>query len=255
MKLYLTKKTALLFFKIHCICILLAFFNSGCSSSGPPYTSPGHPKPYKVMGKYYQPLAHAGGFRQQGKASWYGKKFHGRKTSSGETYNMYAMTAAHKTLPMGTRVRVHNMNNNKEIVVRINDRGPFVRGRIIDLSYTAAKKIGIVGPGTAPVEIVAINDLAKSETQSRSGHEYASIDYYSGNFTFQVGAFENRKNAEQLKNKLALKYNNVHIRPYNNGYNILYRVRLGKCSTLEDAIRYEKMLVQDGIHNAFTVAE
>ncbi len=255
MNLCLTKKTALLFFKIHFICILLAVFNSGCSTSEPPYTPPGHPKPYKVMGKYYQPLAHAGGFRQQGKASWYGKKFHGRKTANGEIYNMYAMTAAHKTLPLGTRVKVHNMNNNKEIVVRINDRGPFVRGRIIDLSYTAAKKIGIVGPGTAPVKIVAIDDPSKSETQNRSGHKYASIDYYTGNFTFQVGAFENRKNAEELKTKLALKYKNVHIKPYKNGYNILYRVRIGKCSTLKDAIRYEKMLAQDGIHNAFIVAE
>jgi rare lipoprotein A len=207
------------------------------------------------MGKYYQPLPHAQGFRQQGIASWYGKKFHGRKTANGEIYNMYAISAAHKTLPLGTRVRVHNMNNNKEIMVRINDRGPFVHGRIIDLSYTAAKKLGIIGPGTAPVEIVALADVTNPEAGSRVSPEYAPVDYYTGNFTFQVGAFANPKNAERLKNKLALKYKNVHITTCKNGYETLYRLRVGKCSTLEEAARYEKILAHDGFENAFTVAE
>ncbi|MDZ7597942.1 MAG: septal ring lytic transglycosylase RlpA family protein [Desulfobacterales bacterium] len=114
------------------------------------------PKPYQVYGTWYQPLTHARGFTENGRASWYGEKFHGRRTSNGEIYDMYALTAAHKTLPFDTYVKVRNLDNNRSIVVKINDRGPFVSGRIIDLSYTAAKEIGVVGPGTAPVEVVAL---------------------------------------------------------------------------------------------------
>ena len=125
------------------------------TSSPPPPAKPGHPKPYKVLGKWYQPLPHSDGFRQRGLASWYGRDFHGKKTSSGEIYNMHAMTAAHKTLPLGTYVRVYNLENKRSTLVRINDRGPFVRGRIIDLSYSAAKEVGIVGPGTARVSLRA----------------------------------------------------------------------------------------------------
>jgi rare lipoprotein A len=113
---------------------------------------------------WYQPLPHARDFRQRGEASWYGRDFHGRQTASGEIYDMYAMTAAHKTLPLGTYVRVQNRDNNKTVDVRVNDRGPFVRGRIIDLSYTAAHKIGVVGPGTAAVEIAALGAATKPRT-------------------------------------------------------------------------------------------
>jgi rare lipoprotein A len=127
----------------------------GCSAP-PPQVSPGHPKPYKVHGNWYQPLPSATDFREVGLASWYGKKFHGRRTSNGEIYNMYAMTAAHKTLPLNTWVRVTRRDTGKSIVVRVNDRGPFVTGRIIDLSYTGAKKLGMVGPGTARVIVTAL---------------------------------------------------------------------------------------------------
>ena len=116
--------------------------------------SPATQRPYTIKGKQYVPLASASGYVEKGRASWYGKKFHGRKTSNGETYNMYAMTAAHKTLPMNTWVRVENLENGKQIKVRVNDRGPFVSGRIIDLSYTGAKQIGMVGPGTARVRVL-----------------------------------------------------------------------------------------------------
>ena len=135
---------------------LWIFLCYGCTTVEPPPTTPGKPKPYKVGSNWYQPLAHAQGFKQRGQASWYGRDFHGKKTSNGEIYNMHAMTAAHKTLPFGTYVTVSNLDNNRNLDVRINDRGPFVRGRIIDLSYAAAKKLGLVGPGTAYVEIVAL---------------------------------------------------------------------------------------------------
>ena len=227
----------------------------GCTSAKPPPTSSNYPKPYVALGKRYQPLPHASGFTQSGKASWYGKKFHGRKTASGEIYNMYAISAAHKTLPLGTYVRVHNRNNGKEIVVRINDRGPFVRGRIIDLSYEAAKRLGIVGPGTAPVKIVALGKSVQPETKSESGRSYIPDDYYTGNFTIQIGAFSDRNNAERLKQKLDRSYKNVHIIPYYIGNEVLYRVRVGKCSTLEEAVKYEEFLIQNEFSDAFTIAE
>jgi rare lipoprotein A len=230
----------------------------GCASSTsksypPPPGEPGYPKPYKVLGKWYQPLPHSKGFRQRGLASWYGRDFHGKKTSNGEIYNMYAMTAAHKTLPLGTYVRAHNLENNQKVVVRINDRGPFVRGRIIDLSYAAAKEIGLVGPGTAEVEVVALG--RPSSSGSGSGSSYVSSDYYSGNFTFQVGAFVDRENAERLKRKLDRTYQNAHITVYNNGVDIFYRVRVGKASTLEQAMEYEAYLIRNGFPDAFVVAE
>jgi len=226
---------------------------SAPSSSPPPKQPPGYPKPYKVWGKWYQPLPDAEGFRQRGLASWYGKDFHGKKTSNGEIYNMYAMTAAHKTLPLGTHVRVHNLENGKKTDVRINDRGPFVRGRIIDLSYTAAKKVGLVGPGTAKVEIFVLG--SPTTTDGGTSRSYVQQDLYSGNFTFQVGAFLNRENAERLKRELAQSFKNAHVTEYDNGEQIFYRVRVGKVTTLEQAGKYEEYLIQNGFPDAFVVAE
>jgi len=232
----------------------LLWFISGCTTSEPaPQQPAGYPKPYKVFGKWYQPLPDSKGFRQRGIASWYGKDFHGKKTSNGEIYDMYAMTAAHKTLPLGTYVRVHNLENNRELEVRINDRGPFVRGRIIDLSYTAAKKLGLVGPGTADVEIVALGTPAA--TDGGTGRTFVQGDYYSGNFTFQVGAFANRENAERLKRKLDEQYKNAHITLYDRGDKIFYRVRVGAFTTLEDAVMNEATHIQDGYPDAFMVAD
>ncbi len=230
----------------------------GCASSAPapsppPKSPAGYPKPYKVWGKWYQPIPDAKGFRQRGIASWYGKDFHGKKTSNGEIYNMYAMTAAHKTLPLGTHVRVHNLENGKKTDVRINDRGPFVRGRIIDLSYSAAQKVGLVGPGTAKVEIYALG--SPSITDGGTSRSYVQQDLYTGNFTFQVGAFLNRENAERLKRELGRSYKNAHITEYDNGEQIFYRVRVGKVTTLEQAGKYEEYLIQNGFPDAFVVAE
>ena len=239
---------------------LLLFLFHGCATVKlPPDRSkapfPPTFKPYKIMGNWYQPLHDAKDFVQVGKASWYGKKFHGRKTANGEIYDMYAISAAHKTLPMGTYVRVRNLHNKKEIVVRINDRGPFVRSRIIDLSYAAAKKIDIVGPGTAKVKIVALGVAGKSEPKRDKHRTYIPVNYYVGNFTFQVGAFCDRQNAERCREKLAQKYSNAHITTYNSGDTIYYRVRLEKCSNLEQAREYEKDLNDNGFKDAFIVAE
>ncbi len=234
----------------------IVWFVIGCTADAPapaPERPPGHPKPYKVFGKWYQPLADSEGFRQRGIASWYGKDFHGKKTSNGEIYDMYAMTAAHKTLPLGTYVRVHNLENNRKVEVRINDRGPFVRGRIIDLSYTAAKEIGIVGPGTAQVEVTAL--ATPVTTDGGAPRRYKPVDLYSGDFTFQVGAFVNRENAERLTAKLSEKYKNAHITVYDRGDQIFYRVRVGKFTSLKQAEGQESILIRDGYTDLFIVAE
>src|SRR5258706_1254080 len=113
-------------------------------------------KPYTVYGVTYAPLADARGYRERGVASWYGRKFHGRRTSSGEPYDMYAMTAAHRTLPLPSYVRVRNLQNGRSVIVRVNDRGPFLQNRVIDLSYTAAARLSMLGTGTAAGEIEAV---------------------------------------------------------------------------------------------------
>jgi rare lipoprotein A len=212
------------------------------------------PRPYRVNGRWYQPIANARGFEQTGLASWYGRKFHGRKTANGEIYNMYAMTAAHKTLPLGTFVRVHNLGNGKSVDVRVNDRGPFVRGRIIDLSYTAAKRIGVVGPGTARVRVKALG-IPSAKTAAGAKTNYLPIDYYSGNFTFQVGAFAEKANARRLVQKLDKFYKNAHITDYFDGRRTFYRVRVGRANSLKEAERFEQTLVHNGYPQTFIVAE
>ena len=242
--------------------VLVLFLLCSCSTARPPSSippagtqrqpavTPGYPKPYQVFGKWYQPVPDSKGFSERGIASWYGSDFHGKKTSNGEIYNMHDMTAAHKTLPLGTRVKVFNLENNKETEVRVNDRGPFVQGRIIDLSYEAARRIGVVGPGTAPVEIIAIGQ----EITPGTGR-VVPVDYYSGNFTFQVGAFIDKNNAERLKAKLDEKYQNAHIVIYDGGDRTYYRVRVGRCQDLKKTAEYEEALKKDGYTDVFTVAE
>lgn len=246
-------------FLIMAVCCLVFLYLHGCARvrplPPPPPEAPGMPRPYKVMGRWYHPLPHSRGFRQKGLASWYGRKFHGRKTSSGEIYNMYAVTAAHKTLPLGTYVRVHNLKNHKKVDVRINDRGPFVRGRIIDLSYGAAKKLGIVGPGTAPVEIIALGrPMATGSTAARAP-AYMPVDFYSGDFTIQVGAFSNPDNAAKLKRRLSRIYENAHIVNDPHERKAPFKVRVGSCSTLDQAQKYETRLIRDGFPDAFIIAE
>ena len=133
-----------------------------------PLSKYGNPPSYVVFGKRYHTLKTANGFNERGIASWYGKKFHGRKTSSGEVYDMYKMTAAHKHLPLPTFVKVKNLENGKIITVRVNDRGPFHDNRIIDLSYAAATKLGILGKGTAAVEIWAVDGGEPRYAEKRS---------------------------------------------------------------------------------------
>ena len=145
-------------------------------------------RPYKVFGIDYVPLAQLQPFRQRGVASWYGRRFHGNKTASGELYDMYAMTAAHPTLPIPSYVRVTHLANRRSVVVRVNDRGPFHSGRIIDLSYAAAFKLGFIQAGSAEVELESVLPRPSEE---------ASALY------IQVGAFSSRDNAESLRTRVA----------------------------------------------------
>lgn len=214
------------------------------TETAPPETQPGQPRPYKALGQWYQPLPDSKGFRQQGIASWYGPDFHGKRSSSGEIYDMHDMTAAHKTLPLGTLVRVRHLQSQRSIEVRINDRGPFVGDRIIDLSYEAARRLGVIGPGTAAVEVEAIGTLAGTPA-----------DVYSGNFTFQVGAFSSRENAERLRAELNPRFGNAHIVEFEQSGRMFYRLRVGKCTSLGEAIAYEAHLKENGFKDAFAVAE
>lgn len=150
-------------------------------------------RPYEVMGVGYTPVSRPGNFRQEGIASWYGKRFHGRKTASGEIYDMYGMTAAHPTLPIPSYVRVTSLESGKSVIVRINDRGPFHGNRVIDLSYTAAFKLGLLGKGSGRVRVESIDPAAfPAQTEGLQGSA-SRPGYY-----VQLGAFGNPENAEKL---------------------------------------------------------
>lgn len=219
--------------------------------------TPGYPKPYIVNGKSYQPIPDAKGFKQKGIASWYGEEFHGKKTSSGEVFDMNKISAAHKTLPLGTYVRIINLENNKSVDAVINDRGPFVPGRIVDLSKAAAKKIEIFGPGTAPVRLIALGEAHRAKTEFGNIRTYKPVNFYNGNFTIQVGAFKNKENAHRLMMKLNEKYKNSHIMAYysRSSGERFYRVLIGKSTSLQKAEIFKKLLLKKGFSKPFIVAE
>lgn len=190
----------------------------------------GNPASYEVAGKRYDVLGSAAGYKKRGVASWYGTKFHGERTSSGEAYDMYKMTAAHKTLPIPCYVQVTNLDNNKKIVVKVNDRGPFHEGRIIDLSYAAAKKLGINHAGTGRVEVEAVT----------TGHlplhaDKAILPKSAGGDGFiyvQLGAFGEVDNAELLAEKLRdSEFTAVRVYRTVKNNQALYKVRIGPMPT------------------------
>ncbi len=165
----------------------------------------GNPKHYEVFDVTYRPLRDASGFSERGLASWYGPGFHDRLTSCREPYDMYAMTAAHKTLPLPSYVEVRNLDNGKRVVVRVNDRGPFHDGRIIDLSYTAAWKLGVLKKGTAPVEIRVLHaDERNASVQRRVPVEGAPPTTAANSSRYlQIGRFRERPLAERLQTRLS----------------------------------------------------
>lgn len=169
-------------------------------------------RPYIALGKTYTPLTVTGNFRQRGIASWYGKKFHGQRTSSGEVYDMYAMTAAHPTLPIPSYARVTNLANQKSVVVRVNDRGPFLHERAIDVSYTAAHKLGIIGNGSGEVEVESIAAsgpmqarLPESSTPAATTASpivLKSLESSESSVYLQLGAFKSQQGAESFMERM-----------------------------------------------------
>jgi rare lipoprotein A len=221
-----------------------------------PFSRYGNPDSYEVFGQNYQVMPSNTGFSEKGFASWYGTKFHGQRTSSGEPYDMYAMTAAHKSLRIPSYVEVTNLSNNRKAIVKVNDRGPFHEGRVIDLSYAAATKLGVAETGTAPVTIRVI-ETAKEETAIANalpvdavvgetiidGAIDSPVDELVGDqFYVQVAAFSSEENAMRMLNDLKDKnFKSVRIHVEGVQDKLLYRVRIGPVPTTLIA---EKLVLQ-----------
>lgn len=251
--------------------LLLIVLVAGCAKDGPPRTGsifprslPPDPTPrkesksrygngpvYEVFGQSYEVMDSSYGYQERGVASWYGKKFHGRMTSNQERYDMHAMTAAHKSLPLPTYVRVENLRNHRSIVVRVNDRGPFVHNRIIDLSYSAARKLDMIATGTSLVEVTAISfdepprrpvvastpvtkELEKAESSAPIGKESTIF--------VQVGAFGDAENARR---RFALLRSggigDAFVLEDNSTTPALYRIRIGP---IVDVLQYDSLVAQ-----------
>ncbi len=201
---------------------------------------------YEVLNKTYTVMQTSAGYQERGVASWYGNKFHGNLTSNREVYDMYTMTAAHKTLPLPTYVRVRNLRNNKSIVVRVNDRGPFVHNRIIDLSYAAALKLDMVQSGTSLVEVTAINfdeaagDRPTSVRQPAQAPLVSTPSVSSSQIFVQVGAFGDRSNAARRLDFLAESgINSAFIFEDKSSETTLYRVRIGPVANV---VQYDALI-------------
>lgn len=217
-----------------------------------PRTRAGNKNPYTVLGKTYYLIADESDYKERGYASWYGKKFHGHKTSNGETYDMYAMTAAHKTLPIPSYVRVTHLQNKRSVVVRVNDRGPFHEGRIIDLSYAAAQRLGISKTGTGPVEVEIVVPGDTPPPPLKPDDRPAS---HSDGFYLQVGAFSSAEGARRLRDKVAsITQERVFISEF-MAAKPLYRVRIGPLTDEVEINRVRQTLPSAGIYNSHIVKD
>ena len=224
-------------------------------------TLAGNRSPYVVLGKTYSVLATEEGYSERGIASWYGEKFHGHKTSNGEIFDMYQVSAAHKSLPIPSFLQVTNLDNNRSIIVRVNDRGPFHGDRVIDLSYAAAVKLGYAGAGTTRVKLDSIivkessqNTIVKhgqiigEETLGRSNQREIFL---------QVGAFSDFSSAEAISSKLRKMTNRtVFIRSItSSGENVLHRVRIGPMHDPDEIQQITQSLVAADFGTPYTVSE
>lgn len=203
-------------------------------------TRAGNKNPYTILGKTYHLIEDESSYRERGLASWYGKKFNGHNTSNGERYDMYAMTGAHKTLPIPSYVRVTNLDNGKSVVVRINDRGPFHQGRIIDLSYAAAQRIGIHKAGTGRVEVeIALPGEAPPIPRRADAKTTAGVEPALPAGTFlQIGAFSQKASAQQFSGSVGAKLTYPVIISSATQPKQIHRVRVGPfkdAKSLQDA--------------------
>ena len=234
-----------------------------------PFSRYGNPESYIVFGQQYKVMPNNTGFSEKGFASWYGTKFHGQRTSSGETYDMYAMTAAHKSLRIPSYVEVTNLNNNRKAIVKVNDRGPFHDGRVIDLSYAAATKLGVAETGTAPVTIRVVEekrtettpvknvltDTVIGDTAIDPPIESSIERLVDDQFYVQVAAFSSEENARNMLNDLIDKKFlsvRVHVDTVNDQF--LFRVRIGPVPTKFIAEKLVLQLKEINLNNVKIVA-
>ena len=220
-------------------------------------------RPYTVLGQDFVPATSLRPYKEKGVASWYGRKFHGQKTSIGETYDMYAMTAAHPTLPLPSYAKVTNVNTGKAVVVRVNDRGPFLNGRIIDLSYAAAHRVGIAGPGSGTVEVEAIipgeapvftaaaplPPVARVEPPAAAPVPTPPTPTTAAGYAVQLGAFQNYLNAQNFLTHVQGQLADAQVEAKVRQQNGLYRVYVGPYPDRDEARR-----VADRITSAFGMA-
>ena len=220
-----------------------------------PRSKYGNPPFYIVDGQRYDVLTSSKGYVKRGIASWYGTKFHGQQTSSGEPYDMYAMTAAHKTLPLPTYAQVTNLLNGQKVIVKINDRGPFKDNREIDLSYAAAAKLGIADTGTGIVELKAIDPVTFTRQMENRNNTQAAVGHHPDLY-LQIGAFADRSNAEHLISRLSTDAPaNVHFSIARDEKTLLYRVRIGPIPNVDEADRMSEDLVLIGINDSHIVID
>jgi len=220
-------------------------------------------RPYTVLGQDFVPATSLRPYRERGVASWYGRKFHGQKTAIGETYDMYAMTAAHPTLPLPSYAKVTNVTTGKSVVVRVNDRGPFLHGRIVDLSYAAAHRVGIASPGSGTVEVESIipgeapilmaaaplPPVTRPEPPPPAPVPTPATPTTAGGYAVQLGAFQNYANAQTFLSHVQGQLADARVEPKVRELNGLYRVYVGPYPDRDEARR-----VADRITSAFGMA-
>ncbi len=213
-------------------------------------------RPYTIRGITYYPLADAYGYEETGIASWYGRDFHGKKTANGEIYDMDGLTAAHKTLPLGTMVEVYSFDTGRTQVLRVNDRGPFVGTRIIDLSREGARRLGIMKKGTGKVRVTALAAGVESGPDHTPTPTAPLPDFEHGTFFVQVGAFTVRGNAERLSAQLGYAISKVRLVDYAGpGGQTFTRVQVGPFNEMTSAKEALSALLGRGVEAAFVVAD
>lgn len=226
-----------------------------------PITAAGNKSPYVVLGNTYYVMADSQGYSERGIASWYGTKFHGRLTSNGEIFNMYGLTAAHRSLPIPSYVRVKNLENSEEIIVRVNDRGPFHDERVIDLSWAAAAKLGFADTGIAPVEITYIDPAQYQVTLAQESRQQTSetlvpapLADLGDNAYLQVAALRDEQSVARLLDKLLpIARHPIDIIDEETDVGVVYRVQIGPIAQHSELTLMQTMLEMGGMQPGFVV--
>jgi rare lipoprotein A len=212
-------------------------------------------RPYQINGVWYYPLPTAEGYAEKGYASWYGPGFHSRPTANGEIYDMYGVSAAHKTLPLGTHVKVTNLKNQRSLIIRVNDRGPFVAGRIIDLSYAAADQLGMARTGVVPVHVEAVQVAKQEQTAGQTYWVAETVPSFRyGRFGIQIGAFQQQQNAYRLAESMGGRFADRKVTSGSDGSVTWFRVHVGLYRDMVLAKQEMENLRRNGFPDAFVVA-